>query len=280
MIGVSFRPPTVREVTDQLFIILFLHFFDFTIFQNNVTPFKPRLSFLLILKNLGNKLRTLLAYEIKVFLICVQKKQKMVAVSKNVRTLQKSKVYTFDEYLRREEKALEKHEFYNGQIIKVMGGTDVHSEISMNIGTAIKIATKSLLRVFRVYNSDLKIRIEASDIGVYPDALVICEQPEFWNNRRDIVTNPLLIVEVLSPSTQSYDRLGKFELYKQIPSFQEYVLVSTDGCSVETRFQEEPDLWRIKKYTNSNDTIALRSLGTTISMVEVYEHIEFGGDLA
>ncbi len=205
----------------------------------------------------------------------------MVAVSKNVRTLQRSKVYTFDEYLRREEKTLEKHEFYNGQIIKVMGGTDVHSAISANLIAALKWAVRPLLsRKFLVYDSNLKVRIEASDIGVYPDALVICEQPEFWNNRRDIVTNPLLIVEVLSPSTQSYDRLGKFELYKQIPSFQEYVLVSTDGCSVETRFQEEPDLWRIKKYTSPNDTIALRSLGTTISMVDVYEHIEFGGYLA
>jgi Uma2 family endonuclease len=200
----------------------------------------------------------------------------MVAISKNVRTLQKPRVYTFEEYLRREEKALEKHEFYNGQIIKVMGGTDVHSEISMNIGTAIKIAVKSLLRVYRVYNSDLKIRIEAADIGVYPDALVICEQPQFWNNRRDIITNPLLIVEVLSPSTQSYDRLGKFELYKQIPSFQEYVLVNTDDFGVETRFQEETDLWRIKKHTNPDDIIALRSIGASISMADVYEHIEFG----
>jgi Uma2 family endonuclease len=200
----------------------------------------------------------------------------MVALSKNARIMQKSKVYTFEEYLHREEKTLERYEFYNGQIIKVMGGTDVHSEISMNIGTAIKIATRSLTRVFRVYNSDLKIRIEASDIGVYPDALVICEQPQFWNNRRDIITNPLLIVEVLSPSTQSYDRLGKFELYKQIPSFQEYVLVNADTFGVETRFQEETDLWRIKKHTNANDTIALRSLGTSISMADVYEHIEFG----
>jgi Uma2 family endonuclease len=104
---------------------------------------------------------------------------------------------------------------------------------------------------------------------------VICEQPQFWNNRRDIITNPLLIVEVLSPSTQSYHKLGKFELYKQITSFQEYVLVNTDDFGVETRFQEETDLWRIKKYTNPNDTIALRSLGTTISMADVYEHIEF-----
>jgi Uma2 family endonuclease len=203
----------------------------------------------------------------------------MVAVSKNIRLrqTQRPKVYTFEEYLRREEKALERHEFYNGQIIKVMGGTDVHSAISANIIAALKWAVRPLLnRKFLIYDSNLKIRIEASDIGVYPDALVICEQPQFWNNRRDIITNPLLIVEVLSPSTQSYDKLGKFELYKQIPSFQEYVLVNTDDFGVETRFQEETDLWRIKKHTNANDTIALRSLGTSISMADVYEHIEFG----
>ncbi len=200
----------------------------------------------------------------------------MVAISKNIKTIQKPKIYTFEEYLHREEKSLEKHEFYNGQIIKIIGGTDVHSAISANIIAALKWAVRPLLpRKFLVYDSNLKIRIESANHGVYPDALVICEEPQFWNNRRDIITNPLLIVEVLSPSTQSYDKLGKFELYKQLPSFQEYVLVDADNYGVETRFQEETDLWRIKKYKNPDHAIALRSLGTTISLADVYEHIAF-----
>jgi Uma2 family endonuclease len=199
----------------------------------------------------------------------------MVAFSKQARTIRLPKVYTFEEYLRREEKAVEKHEFYNGKIIKMPGGTDIHSEIATNVVTAIKVAIRVLPVKFRVYNSDLKIRIEPADTGVYPDALVICKEPEYWQNRRDVIVNPLLIVEVLSPSTQSYDRLGKFELYKLLPSFQEYVLVNTDKHSVETRFQEETDLWRIKTETNIDNSVTLRSLGVSISMVDIYENIIF-----
>ena len=199
----------------------------------------------------------------------------MIAFSEEAGTIRKPKVYTFEAYLRREEKSLEKHEFYNGKIIKMPGGTDIHNEISMNIGTAIKIAIRPLPTKFHVYNSDLKIRIEPNNIGVYPDALVICDEPQFWHDRRDVITNPLLIVEVLSPSTQAYDRRGKFELYKLLPSFQEYVLVDTDTHSVETRFQEEPNLWRIKTETSLNNSVKLRSIGVEISMLDIYEDIVF-----
>jgi Uma2 family endonuclease len=199
----------------------------------------------------------------------------MVAFAKEARKIRNPKVYTFEEYLCREEKSVEKHEFYNGKIIKMPGGTDIHSEISMNIGSAIKIVVRPLPVKFRVYNSDLKIHIEPTNIGVYPDALVVCEAPQFWQNRRDVIVNPLLIVEVLSPSTQAYDRFGKFELYKLLPSFQEYVLVYADKHLVETRFQEEPDLWRIKTETNMANSVNLRSLGVSISMEDIYENIVF-----
>ncbi len=199
----------------------------------------------------------------------------MVATSKEIKTARKPKVYTFEEYLRREEKSVEKHEFYNGKIVKMPGGTDVHSEISVNIAASIKIVVRNLPIKYRIYSSDLKIHIESNNTGVYPDALVICEEPEYWQNRHDVIVNPLLVVEVLSPSTQAYDRLGKFELYKLLPSFQEYVLVNTDKHSVETRFQEEPNLWRIKNETNIENVINLRSLGISISMVDIYENIVF-----
>lgn len=199
----------------------------------------------------------------------------MVAIPKILKGQRKSKVYTFEEYLRREEKAVEKSEFFNGKIIKMPGGTDIHSEISMNIGAAIKFAVRPLPLKYRVYSSDLKIYIEATDTGVYPDALVICEQPEFWQERRDVIVNPLVVVEVLSPGTQAYDRMGKFELYKLLPSFQEYVLVNASKYSVETRFREEPDLWRIKTETDIKNSVSLRSLGITISMSDIYEDIIF-----
>lgn len=199
----------------------------------------------------------------------------MVAILKDIKGVRKSKVYTFDEYLRREEKSVEKHEFYQGKIIKMPGGTDIHSEIAGNMIATIKVAVRPLPRKFKVYTSDLKIRIESLDSGVYPDALVICEQPIYWQDRHDVIVNPLVIIEVLSPSTQTYDRMGKFDLYKELPSFQEYILVSTDTFSVETRFREEPDLWRIKTETDIESIVNLRSLGVSISMTDIYENIVF-----
>ncbi len=199
----------------------------------------------------------------------------MVAILKDIKGVRKSKVYTFEEYLRREEKALEKHEFYQGKIIKMPGGTDIHSEIAGNMIATLKFAVRPLPRKFKVYTSDLKIRIESLDSGVYPDALVICEKPEYWQDRRDVIVNPIVIIEVLSPSTQTYDRMGKFDLYKELPSFQEYVLINTDTYSVETRFREEPDLWRIKTETNIENTVNLRSLGVSILMTDIYENIVF-----
>jgi Uma2 family endonuclease len=137
-------------------------------------------------------------YSIKTLLLC-KKKNDMVAFSKQARTIRLPKVYTFQEYLRREEKGVEKHEFYNGKIIKRQRRTDIQSEIAVNMMASLKLTVRPLPRKFKVYNSDLKIRIEPVDVGVYPDALVICKQPEFWDNRRDVIINPLLIVEVLSP---------------------------------------------------------------------------------
>ncbi|NJN33490.1 MAG: Uma2 family endonuclease [Saprospiraceae bacterium] len=199
----------------------------------------------------------------------------MVAILKDIKSIRKPKAYTFEAYLRREEKAIEKHEFYQGKIVKMPGGTDIHSEIAGNMIATLKNAVRPLPKKFKVYTSDLKIRIESLDSGVYPDALVICVEPEYWQGRRDVIVNPLLVVEVLSPSTEGYDRLGKFELYKELPSFQEYVLINTDKYSVETRFREEPDLWRIRTETNKDNPIALRSLGVSISMTDIYENIVF-----
>jgi Uma2 family endonuclease len=185
------------------------------------------------------------------------------------------KLYTFEEYLRREEKAVEKNQFYNGKIIKKSGKNAVESEVTANTISALKVSIRLQNQKFSVHTSDLKIYIEPSDIGVYPDALVICQEPIFWKNRLDVIVNPLLIVEVLSPSTQSYDRLGKFDLYKTLPSFQEYVLINADKHSVETRFREEPDLWRIKTEETVTNSVILRSLGVSISMADIYEDIIF-----
>jgi Uma2 family endonuclease len=199
----------------------------------------------------------------------------MVSVPKISKLSRPSKVYTLEEYLSREARESEKHEFYNGKIIKTPKRIHTYSEINVNLVTALKIGIRQIGSKFRVCSSNLKTYIAKINTCVYPSVLVFCEAPQFWQTRKDIIVNPLLVVEVLSPSTRTFDRMGKFELYKMLPSFQEYVLVNADEPFVETRFQEETDLWRIRKETNMEKNITLHSIGITISMSDIYENIIF-----
>lgn len=185
------------------------------------------------------------------------------------------KTYTLNEYLAREARSLHKHEFYNGKIVRMAGAKARHNQIAANITGALKYALRPLPRKFIVYNSDQKLYIESENVGVYPDALVVCEEPQFWKGREDLIVNPLLIVEVLSRSTASYDKSGKFLLYEQIPSFQEYVLVEQNYPRVESWFRTTEHSWDKTVQTDVNAAILLRSVNVSLSLSEVYEHIAF-----
>lgn len=104
---------------------------------------------------------------------------------------------------------------------------------------------------------------------------MICEKPEYFDNQEYLITNPLLVVEVLSRSTQAYDRTTKFDLYKNLPSFKEYVLIDSRKCSVETRFREESDLWRIRTETSMENTVAFHAIGISIALRDIYDNIVF-----
>jgi Uma2 family endonuclease len=184
------------------------------------------------------------------------------------------KLYSLEEYLRREERNVYKSEFFNGQIIRMAGGKIKHNLIAGNIFTAIKIAVKNLSQNFLALNSDQKIYIPNKEIVVYPDALIISEKPEYYNNRKDLITNPLLIVEVLSKSTRGYDKGEKFMHYRTIPSFKEYVLIEQDEPKVEIWFRAEENTWRITTITDNDALIQLDSIGISISISDIYENID------
>ena len=185
------------------------------------------------------------------------------------------KIYTLREYLDREERSFHKHEFHNGQIIRMPGAKLRHNLIAQNCATAIKIALKPIRDKFLVINSDQKIYIEEIDRALYPDALVICSVPEFWRDREDLIVNPLVIVEVASSSTRNFDRNDKFFMYELLPSFKEYVLIEQNKTEVETWFRLDQDTWNKRKVTNINESIELRSLGISIDLVDIYENIVF-----
>ncbi len=199
----------------------------------------------------------------------------MVAVLEKKTVKKTERSYSLREYLEKEEKSFYKHEFHNGKIILMAGGKAKHSEIATNMSHAIKLAIKPLPKKFRVYNSDLKIYIESADKALYPDALVICEEPEYWEDREDLIVNPLLIVEVLSKSTDKYDRSNKFFLYETLPSFKEYVLIEQNNPLVESWFRETPSSWAKSKETNLVNSIFLRSLGISVPLADIYENIRF-----
>ena len=194
---------------------------------------------------------------------------------KPVKTTKPEPTFTLSQYLKREEQAIEKHEFYNGKIILMPGGKSTHNEIALSIGSEIRFALKAKPKKYHVYNSDQKIYIETENTVLYPDAVVICEAPEFWNGRNDLIVNPLVIIEVLSASTSKYDRKGKFMKYQMLPTFKEYNLVEQNKPEVESWYKIEKDTWQKTVCTDINASIELRSLNVSIALNEIYDNVIF-----
>jgi len=183
--------------------------------------------------------------------------------------------FSKEEYFCISEQSLEKLEYFDGKIIPSTGGTATHNEICANAIFAIGSALKKSKKKYRLYTSDMKIQIEKQNRFVYPDAVVVCEVPEFYDGRKDIIVNPVLIVEVLSPGTEEYDRNGKFESYRHLPSFIEYVNISQKRIELSTFFKEAEDLWRTTDYESIEDIVTLKSIDCKITLQDIYDGIEF-----
>jgi len=177
------------------------------------------------------------------------------------------------EYLRIERAALYRSEYFAGEMFAMAGGTPPHSLIAMNIGGELREALKG--KPCAAYNSDLRIRVSASGLYTYPDISVICGELQFDDDKRDTVFNPTLIVEVLSDSTEGYDRGKKFDHYRQIPSLQEYVLVWQDSPKLE-RFMRSPDgTWNLTIVGGLDQQLVLPSIGVTLKLAEVFDRVAF-----
>ncbi len=181
--------------------------------------------------------------------------------------------FTFEEYLALEEKAANKSEYYQGDIFSIPSGTPEHSLISSNISREMGNALKG--KPCLVYDSNLKVRIDAADVASYPDVLVICGEREHFADRKDIVTNPTLIVEVLSEGTAGYDRGTKFQNYGLLPSLQEYVLVEQSHPMVEVFQRNAQGLWVLRRYDGLDSRVDLQSLEVSLAASEIYYGIDF-----
>jgi Uma2 family endonuclease len=183
-------------------------------------------------------------------------------------------LFTIGEYLKRERDALEKHEYRDGEIISRAGGTADHSLITTNLIGELRTRLKG--KPCRVYDSNLRIRISRTVLYTYPDASVICGERELDANdpSGETSTNPRLIVEVLSPSTEAYDRGEKFSRYRQIDSLQEYILVSSAAPRVEVFFRQVDGAWLFTAFSGMDAMATLRSVDTQLPLKEIYSGIE------
>ncbi len=187
---------------------------------------------------------------------------------------QKKTTYSVAEYLLLERRTGERYEFYNGKIRRMAGGTIAHNRITRNIIIKLGqlIDEKGNMEIFA---SDQKIYLPKYRWYVYPDAVVVAGVPIESEEEASAIINPILIVEVLSPSTMDYDRNRKFLEYQSLPSFQEYVLVRQDAPEALLAFREEPDLWRSSETAGMDADIVLRSIGASLPMKDVYAKVEF-----
>ena len=150
----------------------------------------------------------------------------------------------------------------------------------MNIAIEMTNTTESLGKNYLFYGSDQKIYFPNLDEGVYADSLAVCEKPLYWDNDDLLLINPILVVEVLSKSTQKYDRTGKrnaarFDKYKTLESFKEYVMIRQDICYAEVWYRERPGLWHETIITNIDGKLPLQSLGVEVSMKRIYKNVSF-----
>ena len=153
--------------------------------------------------------------------------------------------------------------------------TGPHNIAVANITAALVQSFSARNKPYLVFGSQQLVYLPDLNFILYPDVLVVAEAPLYWDENEVLLINPLLVVEVLSKNTRGYDRTEKFAAYKTLQSFREYLLVDPYHCRMESRFREEPDLWRESIVTELDKSITLKSVGCELQLADVYRHIKF-----
>ncbi|WP_200817673.1 Uma2 family endonuclease [Calothrix rhizosoleniae] len=182
------------------------------------------------------------------------------------------KIYTPEEYLEYEVNSQERHEYINGEIVPMTGGTPNHNKIVGNFYAALNFALKR--QPYQAFVTDQRLWIPNQGIYTYPDVMVVKGELQLQQGRRDTITNPLMIAEVLSASTRSYDKDKKFAAYRTINSFQEYLLIDQYTMSVEQYFKTGNNSWTFSEYNDSDTKISLNSFSFDIDLGDIYDKVE------
>ncbi|RUT04713.1 hypothetical protein DSM106972_042820 [Dulcicalothrix desertica PCC 7102] len=185
----------------------------------------------------------------------------------------KKEYYTLDEYLELEINSQERHEYIDGEIILMTGGTPNHNRIALNFSAALNLAVKQ--QSYETFVSDQKLWIPKKRINTYPDVMVVEGEIELQEGRRDTITNPLIIAEVLSESTRAYDKDQKFAAYRTIPCFKEYILIDQYSVHVEQYYKTNSKTWTFTEYDDLNQTLSLNSMPFQIMLADIYSKVKF-----
>lgn len=180
---------------------------------------------------------------------------------------------TPEEYLNRERQAEHRSEYYRGEMFAMAGASANHNLIVLNTGSHLREQLKS--KPCRVYPSDLKLRVEATGLFTYPDLSIVCGEPRLESDHGDVLLNPVVLVEVLSDSTEAYDRGKKFEHYRTIPSLQHYVLITQERHSIDCFTRSNGESWNLTSCKGLSGKITLEAIECELLGSEVYDKVVF-----
>ena len=194
-----------------------------------------------------------------------------LSIAKTMQVTSKT-YYSPEEYLELETAAEYRSEYHDGQIIPMAGGKPNHNQLAINLTSGINYNLRK--KPYRVFMSDLRLWIPECRLYTYPDVMVVQTPLVFAENRQDTITNPLMIAEILSDSTEKYDRGDKFRMYRTIPSFKEYLLVSQQSMQVEKFTKNNSNQWVLSEYAGKDDKITFNSFEFEIGLDELYDRVE------
>lgn len=179
---------------------------------------------------------------------------------------------TPEEYLEIERKATVRSEYIAGRMFAMSGASRRHNLITGNVAGELRNQLKG--RPCEVYSSDMRVKVSSTGLYTYPDVVAVCSEPRLEDDHFDTLLNPAVIVEVLSDSTEAYDRGEKFAQYRRLQSLREYVLVAQNKMRVE-RFARQTDQWVFSELNDPADSLRLPSLGCTLSLGDIYQRVDF-----
>jgi len=189
-------------------------------------------------------------------------------------SLQPQRRYTPEEYLALERKAEHKSEYFSGEIFAMSGASRQHNLIVANVVASLHGQLRN--RPCEVYASDMRVKVSPTGLYTYPDVVAVCGAPRFDDEQKDTLLNPTVIIEVLSSSTEAYDRGDKFGHYRKLESLTEYILIAQEKIHVEHYVRQSNNQWLFSEANSPSDTVLLPTIDCVLVLAEVYDKVEIG----